>query len=125
MKRVTVDIFLFISKNKKTCERKEHMKKIIGIIIVLICSLNFSVGTSNAATQNNYDLEKVTLGLLHPSIVTALNGHYGGFTQFQNQRIVKIVPKQIPADAEYDSSFKATGWAYEITLKLEALTGEK
>ncbi|MCQ6282797.1 hypothetical protein [Bacillus sp. EB600] len=61
---------------------------------------------------------------MHHSIVTALKSNYGGFTQFQNQRIAKVVPKQLPADAEYDSSFKATGWAYEITIKLEALRGD-
>jgi hypothetical protein len=31
---------------------------------------------------NNYDIEKVTLSLLHPTIVTALKSHYGYFTQF-------------------------------------------
>ena len=53
-------------------ERKLNMKKIIGIIIVLFCSLNLFVGSPNASNLNNSDLEKVTINLLHPSIVTAL-----------------------------------------------------
>jgi len=113
-----------MKKYKKLVERKLNMKKIIGIIIVLICSLNLFVGSPNASNLNNTDLAKVSLNLLHPSIVTALKSHYGGFIQFQNQRIVKIDPKELPADAEYDSSFKAIGCAYEITIKLEAITGE-
>lgn len=99
------------------------MKKLIGIILALMCSITLFVGSSKAAALNHYDLEKAALSLLHPAIVKSLQSHYGGFIQFQNEKIVQIVPIQLPADAEYDSSFKATGWAYEITVKLEVLRG--
>lgn len=92
--------------------------------MVLFVCLNIFVGNSEASKLNSYDLEKVTIGLLHPTIIRELKNHYGGFTQFQNEKIVKIKPKQLPADATYDSSFKATGWAYEITLQLEALRSD-
>lgn len=97
------------------------MKKIIKIFFVLMISLNIFNNDPKASNLNKNDLEKVTISLLHPTIVTAIKDHYGHFTQFQNIKVIKGVPKQLPSALDNDSSFKASGWAYVITLQFETL----
>lgn len=70
------------------------------------------------------DLENVTISLLHPAVVQSLKKHYGGITQFENLELVKIVPRQTPADLKDDSAFKSPGSVYDLTVQLVAIVGE-
>jgi hypothetical protein len=103
-------------------ERKWPMKIRTPFVVLLFLLLSSSLNPCRAEEIKPEDLEKVTLSLLHPAIVEGLEKHYGGLAQFENLKLVKIVPKQLPADLKEDSSFKSSGSAYEITVQLDVLT---
>ncbi|KKK38599.1 hypothetical protein WQ57_08380 [Mesobacillus campisalis] len=100
------------------------MKIRIPLVVLLFLLLCSSLSPCRAEDIEPGDLEKVTLSLLHPIIVEGLEEHYGGLAQFENLKLVKIVPKQLPADLKDDSSFKSSGSAYEITVQLEVLAAK-
>ncbi|WP_156324376.1 hypothetical protein [Bacillus sp. FJAT-27251] len=100
------------------------MKIKIPLVVLLFLLFSSSLSPCRAEDINPEDLEKVTLSLLHPSVVEGLEEHYGGLAQFENLTLVKIVPKQLPADLKDDSSFKSSGSAFEITVQLDVLTAK-
>lgn len=100
------------------------MKRSILPFIMLTVLLSFGLNpvSFKAEGVKQEDLEKVTLSLLHPIVVEGLEKKYGGLVQFEELRLVKVVPKQMPADLKDDSSFKEPGLAYEITVQIDVLT---
>lgn len=99
-------------------------RRLFVILLALICSLAIFCGNSKAANLDKEELENVTIILLHPKIVKALKGHYGGITQFEDLELVKLVSRQLPADLKEDSSFKSPGTVYDIIVQLIAIVGE-
>ena len=80
--------------------------------------------TSASDNLEKDDLKHVTISLLHPTVVQSLKKHYGGITQFESLELVKIVPRQTPADLKDDSAFKSPGSVFDITVHLVAIVGE-
>lgn len=99
-------------------------KKIIAIMMALFCSFTLSWGNASAYEHEKEELEHVTMILLHQKIVDAMKEHYGGFTQFQDLEIVKIVSRNLPADLKDDSAFKSPGTVYDLIVQLQAIIGE-
>jgi hypothetical protein len=97
------------------------MKIRMSLIIMLVLAASFGLVPCKAEELKLADLEQVTLSLLHPIVVEGLEKQYGGLVQFEDLKLVKIVPKQIPADLKEDSSFKSSGLAYEITIQTVVL----
>ncbi len=100
------------------------VRKLSVLLFALLFCFTIVVGNSKAANLESADLEDVTKILLHPKIVKALKGHYGGITQFEKMKLVKLVSRQLPADLKEDSSFKSPGKVYDITVELDAVVGE-
>jgi len=98
------------------------MKKVTVSLVLLVIS--FMSLVVDAEEFNRDDLEKVTISMLQPKVVAALKEHYGGFTQFKDLELVEVVPRQVPADLKDDSSFKASGSVYDLTVELTAIFGE-
>lgn len=94
------------------------------LLFALLFSFTILCGYSKAEKIENPGLEDVTKILLHPKIVKALKGHYGGITQFDELELVKVVSRQLPADFKDDSSFKSPGKVYDITVQLDVVIGE-
>jgi hypothetical protein len=97
------------------------MKIRISLIIMLFLAASFGLAPCKAEELKQADLEQVTLSLLHPIVVEGLEKQYGGLVQFEDLKLVKIVSKQMPADLKDDSSFKSSGFAYEITVQTVVL----
>jgi uncharacterized membrane protein len=100
-------------------------KKMVVIMVALICSFVLYSGHASASELENEKLEHVTLMLLHQKIVDAMKDHYGGITQFQDLKLVEIVPRNLPADLKDDSAFKSPGLVYDIIVQLQAIVGEE
>jgi hypothetical protein len=100
------------------------MKKSLAMMVVLLCSFVLCWGHVSAAEVEKKELEQVTLILLHQQIVDAMKEHYGGITQFEGLELVKIVPRNLPADLKEDSAFKSPGTVYDLIVQLQAFIGD-
>jgi len=101
-----------------------HKKK-VAIMLALFCSFILYSGHASASELEKKELEHVTLILLHHKIVDAMKEHYGGITQFQDLKLVKIVSRNLPADLKDDSAFKSPGIVYDLIVELQAIVGEE
>jgi hypothetical protein len=99
-------------------------KKILATMIVLLSSFALCLADASASDIEKEELEHVTLILLHQKIVDAMKEHYGGITQFEELKLVKIVPRNLPADLKDDSAFKSPGIVYDLIVQLQAIVGE-
>lgn len=100
------------------------VKKIVAIMVVLFCSFALYLGDASASEIEKDELKQVTLILLHQKIVDALKKQYGGITQFEELKLVKIVSRNLPADLKDDSAFKSPGIVYDLIVQLKAIVGE-